>query len=410
MIVVEPGDLVISGINVAKGAIAVHDGNKPIAATIHYSCYIFDKNKIDIAFFKRYLKSPIFVQALENQVKGGIKTEIKAKHLLPIMVHLPNMAEQQLINSHFESFEDELASLDTEFGLQSSYMTRLRKAILQEAIEGKLTVGWRRDQEESLTKEPKTSKEELCARRALREKDPDFSARALLSKIMAEKEELVAEGKIKKQKPLAPIKPKDAPFALPEGWIWTRFGHLTTLERGRFSIRPRNDKTCFGGKYPFIQIGSLSEAGHVINDFDQTLNDKGYKASKEFPKGTILVAIVGGTIGNLGVLGRDMCFPDSIIGIRPSEVRNNSFTLLLMRHLQPAIRMAAYQMAGQPNIKIPTLAELIVAVPPLAEQKAIVERVEELLSMVDELEKQVAGRKLQTQDLLRTVLAEAFEA
>ncbi|MFA5879101.1 MAG: hypothetical protein WC860_02900 [Candidatus Margulisiibacteriota bacterium] len=59
MIIVEPGDLVISGINVAKGAISVYEGKEPITATIHYSSYIFDKNKINIDYFKRYLKSPI---------------------------------------------------------------------------------------------------------------------------------------------------------------------------------------------------------------------------------------------------------------------------------------------------------------------------------------------------------------
>ena len=86
MIIVMPHDLVISGINVAKGAIAVHQGDKPIAATIHYSSYTFDKTKIDIEYFKRFLQSPSFVETLQAQVKGGIKTEIKPKQFLPLMI------------------------------------------------------------------------------------------------------------------------------------------------------------------------------------------------------------------------------------------------------------------------------------------------------------------------------------
>ncbi len=91
MIIAKQGDLIISGINVSKGALSVYEGEEDITATIHYSSYTFDKNKIDIDFFKRFLKNPKFIQLLKNQVKGGIKTEIKPKHLLPIEIKLPEI-------------------------------------------------------------------------------------------------------------------------------------------------------------------------------------------------------------------------------------------------------------------------------------------------------------------------------
>ena len=83
MIVVQPGDLVISGINVAKGAITVYQGTEPVTATIHYSSYIFDDSVIDLECFKYFVKSPAFIETLKKQVKGGIKTEIKKYTLLP---------------------------------------------------------------------------------------------------------------------------------------------------------------------------------------------------------------------------------------------------------------------------------------------------------------------------------------
>jgi len=104
MILVEPGDLIISGINVAKGAIAVYQGEKPITATIHYSSYIFDEEEIDIEYFKRFVKSQTFIRALE--VRGGIKTEIKPKHFLPIEINLPDIEEQRRIVSFFRRIED----------------------------------------------------------------------------------------------------------------------------------------------------------------------------------------------------------------------------------------------------------------------------------------------------------------
>ena len=97
MIVVQPGDLVISGINVAKGAIAVYQGMEPVTATIHYSSYIFDDSVVDLEYFKYFVKSPAFIETLKKQAKGGIKTEIKSKVFLPLEISLPDLPTQKQI-------------------------------------------------------------------------------------------------------------------------------------------------------------------------------------------------------------------------------------------------------------------------------------------------------------------------
>lgn len=283
-----------------------------------------------------------------------------------------------------------LQNLEGENKKQANIVSQLKQAILQEAIAGQLTAEWR-------TQNP------------MQKGNPDTDAAALLAKIKAEKQQLIADGKLKKEKPLPEIAIDEIPFSLPDSWVWCRFGEYAIFERGRFSIRPRNDKSCYGGQYPFIQINSLSKNGDPITEYKQTLNEKGYSVSKEFPKETIIIALVGGTIGNLGFLGMDMCFPDSMAGVKPSGPRNQKFILLLLRHKQPEIQKAAYQMAGQPNIKIPTLTELIIPLPPLAEQKAIVEKVDRLMNIIDQLEQQIKHRKQLAEDLMQTVLREAFE-
>jgi type I restriction enzyme S subunit len=108
MIVAKKGDLVISGINVAKGALSVYDGEEDITATIHYSSYEFDDNKIDVDYFRRFLKSPKFIQLLKDQVKGGIKTEIKPKHILPLKIDLPDLDTQKSIVHFFKRTENEI--------------------------------------------------------------------------------------------------------------------------------------------------------------------------------------------------------------------------------------------------------------------------------------------------------------
>ncbi|HRZ32588.1 MAG TPA: hypothetical protein P5188_09780, partial [Flavobacterium sp.] len=95
MILVKKGDLVISGINVEKGAMNIYQGNENVVATIHYSSYEFDENQIDIDFLTNFLKSLEFKKALKEQVPGGIKTEIKPKHILPLLVEIPTNIEEQ---------------------------------------------------------------------------------------------------------------------------------------------------------------------------------------------------------------------------------------------------------------------------------------------------------------------------
>ncbi len=106
MILIRPGDLVVSGINAAKGAIAVYDEkeSKPIAATIHYGAYIPDRKQVDVRYLWWLLRSNTFRDLLNQYVPGGIKTELKAKRLLPIPVPIPPLHEQKRVVARIESF------------------------------------------------------------------------------------------------------------------------------------------------------------------------------------------------------------------------------------------------------------------------------------------------------------------
>ncbi|BAQ61918.1 type I restriction-modification system [Geminocystis sp. NIES-3708] len=104
MILIRSGDLVLSGINATKGAIAIYPETEkiPMAATIHYSSYIVDKNKVDISFLWWLLRSKKFKEILNEYLPGGIKTELKAKRFLPIPIPLPPLEEQKRIVEKIE--------------------------------------------------------------------------------------------------------------------------------------------------------------------------------------------------------------------------------------------------------------------------------------------------------------------
>lgn len=104
MILVQPGDLLVSGINAAKGAIAIYGetNQSPVAATIHYGAYSPRKDRVDTKFLWWLLRSGTFRELLLKYVPGGIKTELKAKRLLPIPIPLPPLPEQKRIVERIE--------------------------------------------------------------------------------------------------------------------------------------------------------------------------------------------------------------------------------------------------------------------------------------------------------------------
>lgn len=393
MIIVEPGDLVISGINVSKGALAVYHGDEPITATIHYSSYIFDKQKIDIEYFKRFVKSQSFVQSLKEQVKGGIKTEIKPKHFLSLEINFPDIDIQKKIVAFFNRIENEMNELSGEIIHQQTYLKKLRQQILQEAIEGKLTAEWRKQNPELISGENHASK--------------------LLEKIRNEKEQLMKEGKIKKSKSLSPITDKEKAFPLPEGWVWCRLGEIIyDLPRNGYSPKRVSYKTSTKS----LKLGATTYGIFNRDEYKYVADDIPEESVFWLEPGDILIQR-SNSIDYVGVSAiytggsKEFIYPDLMMKIR--IVKPLSITLFHLFLSSPETRgyfrtKAKGSQQTMPKINQNVVLDALIPLLPLTEQQTIVERVEKLISIIDELEKQVTERKDQTVMLMQSVLKETF--
>ncbi|ABW68529.1 restriction endonuclease subunit S [Desulfosudis oleivorans] len=150
-----------------------------------------------------------------------------------------------------------------------------------------------------------------------------------------------------------------------KGWETERLVEIASIERGRFSPRPRNDPKYYNGVHPFIQTGDINRSNGRLREYTQTLNELGIKVSKEFKVGTIVIAIVGATIGETAILEIPTYAPDSVIGITPKG--NNSaaesiFIEYILRFWKPILRAKAPE-AARANINIETLRPLPVIRP-----------------------------------------------
>lgn len=375
MIIVCPGDLVISGINVAKGAVAVYQGKDSVCATIHYSSYIFDEKKVDLEYFKYFVKSPSFVSALQQQVKGGIKTEIKPKHLLPLEITIPDLETQrQIVKQVSENFK-RVEKLNKEIESQETCTKQLRQNILQEAIEGKLTVEWRKSN-------------------PVKKGNPDFDAEALFEKIQKEKKS------DRKQKNLASITEGEMPFEIPDSWKWVRLGEIINLLSGRdFEPEEYNNKNL---GVPYITGASnFGDNGIIINRWTQ--NPKCIAK-----KGDLLLVCKGSGYGTLAYAD----FEKAHIARQIMSITSVS-DFIVLKYIEYILQSNFQFLKSKgkgliPGIDRETVLTIPVGVPPLAEQQEIVAKVESLLAKVTELEEQIQERKKLSVQLMQTVLKNAF--
>ena len=384
MILIKAGDLVVSGINVAKGAMAIYQGHEDVTATIHYSSYTFDETQIEVEYFKRFLKSPEFVRLLKEQVKGGIKTEVKPKHLLALNIPLPTLNEQQKVVTHFLRFESEQAELNCEITYQKKLLNNFRQRIFQEAIEGRLTTNWR--------------KLNLCME----------TASTLLERITAEKAELVKNQKIKSHKPLTPINDKEKPFELPKEWIWCPLGDIANgFQYGTSS------KSLAVGKIPVLRMGNI-QSGEVSWDGLVFSNDDDEIEKYKVEDGDLLFnrtnsrELVGKTALFRG--NRQSIFAGYLVRFRMAldicpEYANFVMNSILHNEWCNEVKTDAL---GQSNINATKLRMFRFPLPPSLEQSIIVAKVKKLLVLCDQLEVEIANNQSHSKQLMQAVLKEAF--
>jgi type I restriction enzyme S subunit len=157
---------------------------------------------------------------------------------------------------------------------------------------------------------------------------------------------------------------------LPSGWKTAPLGSLASVERGKFSVRPRNDPRYFGGDVPFVQTGDVTNAGMFLRSYSQTLNEKGVSVSRVFAKDTILLTIAA-NIGATAITVFPVACPDSVVGIKPYQDQADVLWLKYALVSQQKNLDAQASQNAQKNINLEVLKPLRLSAPPLPEQRRI---------------------------------------
>lgn len=313
-------------------------------------------------------------------MKGAANVSLPMKEIASVEIPVPPLEEQQNLIDLIFRIEDEHRELLAETNRQGDLLKQLRQAVLQEAVEGKLTTAWRKQH-------------------PVVKGDPQYDAAALLAQIKTEKERLVREGKIRKEKPLPPIAYSDKPFDLPDGWAWCRLGEVIELISGQH-IETNSTNTKMKG-LPYLtgpaDFGSVSP---IITKWTESPKVVAYEND-------ILITVKGSGVGKTNILDiAQAVISRQLMAVRPQMSAIYNFTYLFIQSIRLGLQDAKDGLI--PGISRDHLLLSIFPLPPLAEQQAIAASVDNLMAVTDELEKQVAERKEQAQLLMQTVLREAF--
>ena len=250
---------------------------------------------------------------------------------------------------------------------------------------------------------------ELAVRGKLVPQDPnDEPASVLLERIAAEKARLVAEGKIKKQKPLPPITDDEKPFELPSSWEWCKLGEmLPEFQNGASS---RGDKE--GVDTIVLRLADIKNWRISLDDPRSLLIEKKSVDKYSLKRGDTLIIRVNGSADIVGrfVVSKDdydAIYCDHFIRLRfQCHVFSTEFFELIgaSQLIRKAIEQLFISTAGQKTVNQKHICSLMVVLPPLAEQHRIVTKVNELMALCDQLEQQQTDAIAAHATLVETLL------
>lgn len=248
---------------------------------------------------------------------------------------------------------------------------------------------------------------ELAVRGKLVEQDAnDEPARELLKRIAEEKVRLVAEGKIKKQKELPEITQEENCFELPSGWEWSRLGNCSMqVTDGEHLTPPRTpDKS----QIPLVTAKNVRDGymDYTTTDFvEYSTAEKCWERCRP-EQGDIMMVSVGATLGRLTVVSNSqkMVIVRSVTLIKSLALNVNYLAVALRSPLLQKAIWRGVKQSAQPCLYLAQSNQLIVAIPPLAEQHRIVAKVDELMALCNYLEAQQADAKSAHAHLVQMLL------
>lgn len=367
--ILKAGQFIVSKIDARYGAFGIAPLEVDNAIiTGNFWAYDVDFSKLNIEWFNQFTNSPDFYDLCERASAGITHRKyLNESFFLNYEIMLPSVEQQLIQIDKIKLQKISFGKLTFELTRQLNIIKQMRQAFLREAMQGKLV-------KSTNTKE---------------------TGQQLLAKIKAEKSQLIAEKKLKKEKELAPITEYEIPFEIPEHWAWCRLGEIAI--------------NCDGARKPISQterhnkdkIYDYYGASGIIDKIDGFTHDGkflliGEDGANLIAKSTPIAFIAEGKFW-VNNHAHVLDFVDDI-------------TKLYMTFCLNTIDIKPFISGGfQPKLNQANLNLMQIPLPPLHEQEQIVAKLEELMAFCDGLEQSIKESQGYNEMLLQQVLREALQ-
>ena len=312
-----------------------------------------------VDYLVQVINSPHGIQWIDHvKVGGGTHTnKINLISFPEFAIPLPPLAEQHRIVARVEELMariDELEAIENKLEeLKKAFQEDMKAALLQAAMQGKLT-------------------EQL---------PEDGDAEDLLSQIVRVKEELAKENKIKKEKNIDPIDCSETPFEIPEKWTWSYLGDIFHHIAGK----ALNSKNTLGSKHKYITTSNVYWDHFELDNLKEMYYTDDEVEKYSVKKGDLLV-LEGGDIGRTAIWDKDesYCIQNHLHRLRPYVDVAIKYFFYCMMYFKNAGMVNGKGIAIQ-GLSANALHSIVLPLPPLAEQKRIVEKLDKLLLLCEDL-------------------------
>ncbi len=357
-------------------------------------------------FLKILLMSPAFQRELENNATGMTATGIKASKLKEIPIPIPPLAEQHRIVAKV----DELMTLcdqieqQTEASLSAhtTLVENLLATLTSSANAEELKQNWQRIASHFITlfttevsiDQLKQTILQLAVMGKLVPQDPnDEPAAKLLERIAAEKAQLVKEGKIKKQKPLPPISEDEKPFELPVGWEWCRLDNLTLFAEAGWSPKcdpqPRE-----GDNWGVLKVSAVTWGTYKPEENKTLPHSLEPRPQYEVKAGDFLISrantaeLVAKAVVVPEETEKRLMMSDKIIRFQFSKTVSSHYVNLANNSVFSRsyyAEVAGGTSSSMKNVSQGQVRNLVVALPPMEEERRILVKVNQLITLCDQI-------------------------
>lgn len=352
---------ILVSINGTIGNVAFYDGEKVVLGKS--ACYFNLLNYLEKRYLYRTLKTDYFIKYAVSNATGSTIKNVSLKVMKEWIVPLPPLGEQMRIVARLEEILPLVDAYEKAYNelqeLNKTFPVKLKNSLLQMAIEGKL----------------------------VEQRPEDGNAADLLKKIKAEKARLIKEKKLKKEKPLPPIAEDEIPFEVPENWRWVRLNDIYNF----IDYRGKTPNKISSG----VVLITASNIRKGYLDFSKkdyiSVEEYNTRLSRGITQKGDLLFTTEAPIGNVCINTVETVSCGQRV-ITFQQYDKNSIINCLYNHfiLSPFFQSQINENATgttAKGIKAAILKLLLIPLPPLAAQKRIVDRLEQLLPLCDELMK-----------------------